>query len=278
MSQQYRANRPARGRGHGALNRLHPELLELMQRTSILPPGDLEDATEDTLARSAALALSLVDEDEQASIVSRIMSDQEIARARLTRPEVQDLNQRIVLDTLERGVALASTSESEEEEQSDNGCIICGDPGNVRISCNHLYCLRCLFRNARVGLSSVTNFPPRCCNPLTEADIRLLNRPELVHLYRQLASEADTPALGRLYCHDVRCATFIPPDAHGTCPVCGKQTCAQCKARAHPGQRCGDLRNGERQDNWELMDRNGFVNCPGCGIIVELYDGCNHMT
>lgn len=259
---------------------VHPLLRELLDRMGAMPPGDPEELSEGTLARAIYFAIEMTDDFEQASILSRIIPDEELARERLARPDVRDIHRHIFLSPIERRVALRNSPEPEEDlEAADLGdCVVCGDTGTVRMRCSCIYCLPCLRRLVRLGLSSEVEFPPRCCNiPLTETMVQLTRRPELVHLFRQLAAEAAVPANQRLYCHDGNCATFIPPPRHGVCPVCRLATCTDCQGPQHRhGRRCHV--GTEVENVWQTMDRNNVVNCPGCGRMVQLWDGCNHMT
>ncbi|KAL6863832.1 hypothetical protein J3F83DRAFT_762164 [Trichoderma novae-zelandiae] len=277
-----------------AIEELHPVLLDLLLRMNILPPGDVQSLSEAALANAVSLAISMLPEDEQIHIVSRIMSDDEIAQERLDHPRLQNLGSRVVLSQNERRLLLRASPEPDDDdagqgEAGANACIICFDRNAVAVPCGCRYCAGCLRELVRVGLRSEADFPPRCCRPFDEATIRLTGRPALVHLFRQLSAEYAVPAAQRLYCHNPGCATFLPPSAIqaaardeinatavGTCPSCSSATCRECGGRSHRGLPC--RAEGDDEALWDMMDANGLVGCPECGIVITLMDGCNHMT
>ncbi|KAL6789377.1 hypothetical protein J3E68DRAFT_439522 [Trichoderma sp. SZMC 28012] len=232
-------------------------------------------------------------EDEQSYIVSRIMSDDEIAEERLQSPQVQDLRHRVHLSGNEIRLLLRGSPEPEddgEEVEPADGCIVCASKSDATLACGCHYCGHCLRENIRVGLRSEVDFPTGCCNrPFDEATVRLAQRPALVHLFRQLTAEFSIQPGERLYCHDPSCASFIPASAiqaaardednataMGTCPSCHKATCAACGGRSHRGLPCREEEDDEALLN--MMDSQGLVGCPRCGVVIGLRDGCNHMS
>ncbi|KAL6892602.1 hypothetical protein HDV57DRAFT_512912 [Trichoderma longibrachiatum] len=185
---------------------------------SIVPPEDIGSLSEAALGNAISLAISMLPDDEQTHIVSRIMTDDEIARERLDHPRLQNLQSRVMLSQNERRLLLRASPEPDEDDANQdeggaNGCIICFDRNAVAVPCGCRYCASCLRELVRVGLRSETDFPPRCCRPFIEATIRLAGRPALVHLFRQLSAEYAVPPAQRLYCHNASCASFIPPSA-----------------------------------------------------------------
>ncbi|PTB74574.1 hypothetical protein M440DRAFT_1337035, partial [Trichoderma longibrachiatum ATCC 18648] len=306
MSQRhhrYHAREPGVARAPGpapapersrAVEELHPVLLDLILRMSIVPPEDIGSLSEAALGNAISLAISMLPDDEQTHIVSRIMTDDEIARERLDHPRLQNLQSRVMLSQNERRLLLRASPEPDEDDANQdeggaNGCIICFDRNAVAVPCGCRYCASCLRELVRVGLRSETDFPPRCCRPFIEATIRLAGRPALVHLFRQLSAEYAVPPAQRLYCHNASCASFIPPSAIqaaardeanatavGTCPSCSSATCRECGGRAHRGLPCSA--EGDDEALFDMMDANGLVGCPRCGVVISLMDGCNHMT
>ncbi|KAF4960248.1 hypothetical protein FSARC_10536 [Fusarium sarcochroum] len=257
-----------------AFDHLHPDLLDLI-RKDLLPSDESTGFSEPTLARSAHLAIELADPDEQALLVSRIIPEEELAAQRLQSPEVRNTDHRVVLDRAERKAALKDNTPATGEGNGQD-CLVCGESAHVKVPCGCDYCLSC-FRDAiRVGLRSMEEFPPKCCQPFTEATIALARSPALVHLFRQMEEEAQIPVPNRLYCHDRNCAAYIPHDRHGECLLCDLRTCEECALKAHPGQTCEE--GDAEEDVWATMDANRTVNCPRCGRMIELAEACNHMT
>ncbi|KAM0563040.1 hypothetical protein ACHAPJ_001884 [Fusarium lateritium] len=258
-----------------AFDRLHPDLVDLLIRKDLLPSDEGTGFSEATLARSIYLAIELAEPDEQALIVSRIISEEELAAERLQSPEVRNTNHRVVLDRAERKAALQDNTPATGEGNGQD-CLICSESAHVKVPCGCDYCLSCLRDAIRVGFRSSEEFPPKCCQPFTEETIALARSPALVHLFRQMEEEAQTPLPNRLYCHDGNCAAFIPHDRHGKCLLCDLDTCEDCGLKAHLGQTCEE--GDAEEDVWAAMDANRTVNCPNCGRMIQLSDACNHMT
>ncbi|KAF4985035.1 hypothetical protein FDECE_16875, partial [Fusarium decemcellulare] len=95
-----------------AWDRVHPELIDLMFRYQVVPG---QDVTEETLARTIFLAIELAEPFEQADIVSRIISEEEVERQRLQNPDVLNIRHRIALDAAERRAALRLTPEPDRQ-------------------------------------------------------------------------------------------------------------------------------------------------------------------
>ncbi|KAF4342414.1 e3 ubiquitin ligase ARI4 [Fusarium beomiforme] len=260
-----------------AFDRVHPDLVDLMIRLDLLPAEQDNGLSESNLARIIQLALELADPVEQALLVSRIITDEDMALRRLRSPEVQNTNYRVVLDRAERRAAfMEEANDSAPARGNGEECLICADGAHVRAPCGCNYCLSCYREAIRVGLRSQEEFPPKCCNPFDVAAIELARSPALVHIFRQMQEEADAPIHERLYCHDGNCAAFIPPDRNGHCLFCDTHTCRDCGARAHPGRPCQE--GDAEEDVWATMDDNRTVNCPNCGRMIQLSEACNHMT
>ncbi|UKZ48762.1 hypothetical protein TrVGV298_002991 [Trichoderma virens] len=221
-----------------------------------------------------SLAISMLPDDEQSYIVSRIMTDDEIAEERLQSPQVQDLRRPVRLSGDEIRLLLRGSPGPEddtEEGEVQDGCIVCFAQSDVSVPCGCHYCGRCLRENIRVGLRSEVDFPPGCCRPFDEATIRLAGRPALVHLFSQLSAEYAVPAGERLYCHDPGCSSFIQPRAI--------QPAALDEDDATPVGTCLPCREDEDEEAlWDMMDDQGLVGCPECGVVIALKEGCNHMT
>ncbi|KAF4454945.1 hypothetical protein F53441_2602 [Fusarium austroafricanum] len=260
-----------------AFDQVHPDFVDLLFRLDLLPTDEGTGFSEANLARTIFLAIELADPYEQALLVSRIITDEEMAAERLRDREVQDTTHRVVLGRAERRVALREDP-SEPTPGRGNGkeCLICSEDAHVQAPCGCNYCLYCYREAIRVGLRSQEEFPPKCCQPFSEEAIRLARSPALIHLFRQMQEEADAPIIDRLYCFDPNCAAFIPPHRNGDCLLCDSHTCTDCGGQAHQGRRCE--RGDAEEDVWATMDANRSVNCPGCARMITLAEACNHMT
>ena len=60
------------------------------------------------------------------------------------------------------------------------------------------------------------------------------------------------------------------------CEDCGTESCFQCKQANHPGRECSQIIDPDFR-KW-VAAGNMRAPCHGCRSIIELRDGCNHMT
>ncbi|KAI1478009.1 hypothetical protein F4774DRAFT_387462 [Daldinia eschscholtzii] len=161
-------------------------------------------------------------------------------------------------------------------------CDACGDQKHfaqlARVPCRHEYCRECLTRLFRDASNDESLFPPRCCRqniPLAKNQVFIDS--DVVRHFRQKALEFSTPR--RTYCHNQRCARFIPGTNYlhdvATCDECGDQTCMICKGATHDG----DCPEDEQLNQViQLATEQHWQRCQNCWAMVELNTGCNHMT
>ena len=188
-----------------------------------------------------------------------------------------------VIGADERREILVDSDDSETETEAEGEvCIACaGGAGEKRrLACECNYCAPCLRRCIRTGLRNEESWPPRCHERLTEQDIRWTRRPGLLRLWSQLAVEWDSPAPARVYCSRSECAASIPraggEAGEVRCGACGEGTCGGCRRPWHPGLPCAE--EEEEEELMDMMDEYGYASCNNCRRIVDLRDGCNHMT
>jgi hypothetical protein len=166
--------------------------------------------------------------------------------------------------------------------------------------CGHSYDKECIADLFQASTRDSTLFPPRCCRQQIPVD---LVRPHLsVHFLSQFeAKMKENSTVNRVYCANPTCSQFLGPQVmetgwwYGlkkyTCPATGCQTitCGSCKQKI--GKDNGDAgavaaatavhvcnKNQVDQPVFALGKREGWVQCPGCGQMIELQMGCYHMT
>ncbi|TLD22360.1 hypothetical protein PspLS_07948 [Pyricularia sp. CBS 133598] len=94
-----------------------------------------------------------------------------------------------------------------------------------------------------------------------------------------------TPWEARIFCPNAACGEFIRPRAKidpkhpfdVTCKHCRFRVCVMCKRDAHPlGQDCpADF---ELDEVLKMGEKSGWRRCYKCRTLVELSQGCTHMT
>ncbi|TID18287.1 IBR domain protein [Venturia nashicola] len=162
-------------------------------------------------------------------------------------------------------------------------CNVCTDMFRkheiIQLDCKHLYCPACLKNTFIHASSDIAFFPPHCCNNV-EIDVSLVSddmSTQEMEDYTDTRLEVNTPK--RTYCCNNQCGKFIPTanvDAdHANCTRCGTITCIHCKVKQHPGECAQDV---ALQSTLALAASEGWKRCHACMAMVELQQGCYHMT
>ena len=128
--------------------------------------------------------------------------------------------------------------------------------------------------------------PPRCCaKPIPGTVIKSLLNKEEQHAFMKSVLQFSTPWEARIFCPNPTCGEFIPKPRkidpkhpfEVVCRKCRTRACSICKRAAHAfGQDC--------PADWELdavlqMGENaGWRRCYKCRNLVELTQGCSHIT
>ncbi|KAJ0384953.1 hypothetical protein COL922a_007299 [Colletotrichum nupharicola] len=146
-------------------------------------------------------------------------------------------------------------------------------------TCNHKYCPGCIIDLFEASINDESLFPPRCCgNVFSAAEHEHVLGYELLERWRVKEVEYTTP--NRTYCHVPTCSAFIPPSRIdgdvGYCPVDCHSTCTLCKGPAHPHHACEQ--DQATQEFLRIAAENNWQRCTHCQAIVELNQGCYHIT
>ena len=145
--------------------------------------------------------------------------------------------------------------------------------------CGHSFCDECTKDLYLASIRDEELYPPRCCGQVFPPGIalRMLDFKQL----RDFGERAmEYAAKDRVYCADPMCSRFIPPfhieGEVGTCSACKQQTHVPCRALAHPGIDCPlDV---DLQNVLAIAQEEEWKRCSRCHTMVELGDGCNHIT
>ncbi|PFH60878.1 hypothetical protein XA68_10191 [Ophiocordyceps unilateralis] len=167
-------------------------------------------------------------------------------------------------------------------------CVVCmGDVSRskaARLKCGHAMCRACLERSFKLSLTDPQHMPPRCCTqdhiPLGHVE-RIFDA-GFKRAWNRKFTECSTR--NRLYCPSRKCGEWIKPGAirreNGVkvarCDRCKTKVCGSCKGKWHGDDECP--KDEETARFLAQAQEEGWKRCFRCQAIVELKEGCNHMT
>ncbi|KAH7391264.1 hypothetical protein BKA64DRAFT_579085 [Cadophora sp. MPI-SDFR-AT-0126] len=174
--------------------------------------------------------------------------------------------------------------ESEEEKpQPDIPCSNCTDnffdEGLSTATCGHRYCGDCIRETFTRAFRDEELFPPRCCRQVIPLEaVSAFLTEEIESTFGHKTVEYSTKY--RVYCSATGCETFLTPEmtireGAAQCSTCQAITCTLCKGPSHEGD-CPvdeDMRQLE-----VLAEGEGWTRCPECRRMVDLIQGCYHMS
>lgn len=168
-------------------------------------------------------------------------------------------------------------------------CVVCLDElpsrKTAKLKCGHRMCHSCLKRSFKLSITDPQHMPPKCCTaatiPLKHVD-RLFDN-EFKRNWNKKYVEYSTR--NRNYCPKKGCGEFIRPEdirhtddgrKYGKCDKCKTKVCVRCNGKWHSGRDCP-----KDEDTVRFMAQakdEGWQCCFRCKAMVELKEGCNHMT
>jgi hypothetical protein len=168
-------------------------------------------------------------------------------------------------------------------------CLTCGADDipiarSALLPCKHRMCNSCLRRIFTMSVTDPAHMPPRCC---TDQHIDLKHVEKLFDdkfkvLWNRKFQEYKTK--NRIYCPGRKCGAWIKPHyiaiengrKVGRCKQCKLKVCAICSQKMHTTRECP--KDPETKAFIETAKEKGWQRCYSCHAMVELKEGCNHMT
>ncbi|OBT64231.1 hypothetical protein VE03_06865 [Pseudogymnoascus sp. 23342-1-I1] len=158
---------------------------------------------------------------------------------------------------------------------------------SAKLKCGHRMCHSCLRRIFKLSVNDPQHMPPKCCTadciPLKHVD-KLFDIP-FKKLWNRKFQEYTTK--NRIYCPSRRCGEWIKPSnyhddgkghggKYGKCGRCKTKVCILCSGKWHGKKECPH--DEETNRLLEAAKEAGWQRCYSCRTMVELKEGCNHMT
>ncbi|CAO2648070.1 Nn.00g089920.m01.CDS01 [Neocucurbitaria sp. VM-36] len=152
-------------------------------------------------------------------------------------------------------------------------CLVCMNDElpihkTVKLACGHRMCHPCLKRQFTLSVQDPQHMPPRCCTsehiPLKYAE-RLFDDKFKI-LWNKKYEEYTTA--NRLYCPTKGCGQWIKPSRIRMDLTYGR--------KFHTRRECP--KDEETNRLVQMAKEKGWQRCYSCKAVVELKEGCNHMT
>lgn len=196
--------------------------------------------------------------------------------------QIQIINRKPRFQPVHDG--LANVEEYFLLAQDIERCAACFEEGATGfvLPCSHQNCTACMRRLFETALRDSSLLPLKCCErPIDMAIAKVvLKKPQVDILEERLL---ELQAERKMYCPN--CSRFINLDAledsQSLVCMCGTHLCTICSTASHPGVSCDHnqaIASGSDAPFLEMASSQGWKQCPGCSIVVELTHGCNHMT
>jgi len=146
-------------------------------------------------------------------------------------------------------------------------------------------CHPCLKEAFKHSIKDPQTMPPKCCDA-NHIPLQLVEGLfDDVFKKRWNQKYAEFMTRNRLYCPSTRCEEWVRPEdirrdrdgrSYGKCPRCKTKICCACNGKWHHSSECP--RDEETNQFLEQARREGWQRCHRCKAMVELKEGCNHMT
>lgn len=203
---------------------------------------------------------------------------------------------------------ITSPSASSSSKCETEKCVICledTDLGKIFSvdSCLHRYCFSCMKQHVEVKL--LQGILPKCPHEGCKTDLYVSScskflTPKLIETMNQRLKEASIPASEKVYCPYPRCSALMSlkevteyaketlvgngQSATRKCLKCHALFCINCKVPWHRSISCTEYKRRNplpspdvlRLENLAAM--NLWRHCIRCNHIIELSEGCYHMT
>eukprot|EP01097_Dermamoeba_algensis_P004088 TRINITY_DN2731_c0_g1_i1.p1 TRINITY_DN2731_c0_g1~~TRINITY_DN2731_c0_g1_i1.p1 ORF type:complete len:314 (+),score=37.60 TRINITY_DN2731_c0_g1_i1:86-1027(+) len=172
-------------------------------------------------------------------------------------------------------------------------CSICtiSKENGMKLSCGHIFCHACLKEYVRMkiftgGVLDITCMDIHCRLPFSDDDIERIVEEDAFLKYKDFKFSAshilDT---NTRWCPVPDCNTLVSKkdrSSRMTCSKCCTDFCFDCNEKWHPTVTCSEymkeLKKMKKIDvKSEKLKQTAGRKCPGCSIIIQRKEGCNHV-
>lgn len=187
-------------------------------------------------------------------------------------------------------------------------CVICLEDTDVSQifavdGCLHRYCFSCMRQHVEVKL--LHGMVPRCPHEGCKTDLSVSScskflQPKLIEMMTQRLKEASIPVTEKIYCPYPTCSALMSKTEASECSTtsvlgvarsgarkcikCHRLFCINCKVPWHSSLTCVAYKKlhpdppAEDVKLKSLASRNLWRQCIKCNHMIELSEGCYHMT
>ncbi|CAL9224600.1 unnamed protein product [Arabidopsis halleri] len=193
---------------------------------------------------------------------------------------------------------------SESSSSGDDGektCAICIEETDAEHmfftdKCLHRHCFSCVNKHVEVKLLSrtvPTCLESGCKSELTLESCSQVLTPKLIEMWKRKMKEDLIPDAEKIYCPYPRCSvlmskTELSSEAEQSnvraCIKCYGLFCIDCKVPSHSDLSCAEYKRLHPEPPFDDMELKCLANdqmwrqCAECKHMIELSDGCNHIT
>lgn len=197
---------------------------------------------------------------------------------------------------------ITKSTESGSANISTEVCVICLEDTEANQmytvdSCQHRYCFSCMKQHVEVKLlhGTMPKCPHEGCNiGLDVENCTKFLTPKLIEMMTQRKKENSIPVTEKVYCPNPKCSALMSKSevleyaksfgaersAARKCTKCNGLFCIDCKVPWHSNMTCWDYKKKNPEDLKlkSLANRNLWRQCVKCNHMIELAEGCYHMT
>ncbi|XP_010666117.2 E3 ubiquitin-protein ligase RSL1 [Beta vulgaris subsp. vulgaris] len=244
--------------------------------------------------------------------IAALMAKVELLRKRFTNFRLRLVSRNVIKFAfkLARDAITSQMSKPVESDHLKNlkeTCVICleetdQDKMFTIDDCLHKYCFSCMKQHVEAKLHNgmVPKCPHESC--IYELNITSCEKfltPKLIEIMKQRIREASIPVAEKVYCPYPRCSALMSKDEVSDfakkknirarmlgareCLKCHGLFCINCRVPWHKTLTCGEYK---RSNPYQIEDaklkslatRNLWRQCVKCNHMIELAQGCYHMT